>query len=125
MIGGGGGSSNIQNGATNYLSLFLDEASPTESIAQQRVTEAGTLSQLSVRLDQNPGTGSDQYTFTVRNNGSNTTVTCTITTPATSCTDTTHSATFAVGDLLSISSVPGNSPSNQPDARWTGLFTGS
>jgi hypothetical protein len=126
IVGGGGGSSGLDNGETTYGSIFFDDFVGTESQAQQVVPVAGTLDNLNVRLSAAPGgNANDNYTFTVRLNGVNqAALSCKIEgTTATTCTDTGAVAVTA-GQLLSISAVPGNTPSAQPNARWTASFDG-
>lgn len=61
-----------------------------------------TLSDFYVQVDDSPtGLGITSLQFTVYQNGSPTSVTCTMTTTAQSCNDTTHTITAAAGDLFS------------------------
>ncbi len=59
----------------------------------------GTLSNVNFSVSAAPGAGKS-WTVTIQDNGSNTLLTCTISNPATSCSDVSHSATIAAGDLL-------------------------
>jgi hypothetical protein len=65
------------------------------------IPTAGTVKNFYVLAQQGPGTG-NSWTMTLRKNGANTSVTCTISNLATQCSDTTHTAVFAAGDLISI-----------------------
>jgi hypothetical protein len=68
------------------------------------MNHAGTVSNLSVTAGTGGvGTGSGVFTVNVVHNGTttNTTVTCTLNT-GTTCSDTTHTATFAIGDIVTI-----------------------
>lgn len=76
-----------------------------------------TVSQLYVKLDTAPG-GSASYTFKIRKNGADTGVTLTITGAATSGTDTSHSVTFAAGDVITISSTPASTPTAPTNVYW-------
>ena len=79
----------------------------------------GTVSNFRVRLSSNAGSSGTSYTFTVRQNGTNTAVTCTITGAANTCSDTTNTVAFAAGDLFSISAVPSSSqPSDNLEVSW-------
>jgi hypothetical protein len=79
-------------------------AAATQSIA----TSATTLQSLYVRLGGDIGVG-NTIVFTVYDNGTASSVTCTVTgngSTGSSCTDTTHTLTVAAGDLLSLSMTP-------------------
>ncbi len=65
---------------------------------------AGTLSNLRVTRTVAPGSGK-ACTVTVYKNGSATALTCTITHPATSATDSTHTVSVSPGDTLAIQHV--------------------
>jgi hypothetical protein len=66
-----------------------------------------------------PGAG-NSWTVTVRKNGASTAVTCSVTNPNLTCTDTTHSVAFAAGDLLDILVVGISTPTT---ARITWVAT--
>ena len=69
---------------------------------------AGTVSGFGANISAALGTTvatNNVVVLTWRKNGSPTAVTCTITNPATTCSDTTHSFTFAAGDTLDIQAV--------------------
>jgi hypothetical protein len=103
--------------------MFNSRSSTTESNIEQIVPVGGTLSNLYVRLDGTPGGASTgkSYTFTVRKNGADTTVTCTILETATTCSDTTNSVTFNAGDRISIKTVASGGPTGR-EMRWTANF---
>jgi hypothetical protein len=77
----------------------------------------GTLSNLNVRVSGSVGTGSDAYTFTLVHNGSNSVITCNVTTAGTTCSDL-DSLTVAAGDGLSLRADPVNSPT-EPTFVWS------
>lgn len=54
----------------------------------------------------NAPTGVQTDDLTVQKNGSDTTITCRITGAATTCNDTTHTASFVAGDTINIKAVP-------------------
>jgi hypothetical protein len=89
------------------------------------MTTGGTLSQLRVRLSAAAGAAGSSYTFNVRKTGVNTGVTCTISAAATSCSDTTNSASFSAGDLITIAAVPSSptQPTDNLDVRWTAKYS--
>jgi hypothetical protein len=86
-----------------FVGPFVDPnaGQTTESIAQVSVKSAGTVSDLKALVNTAPGNG-NTWTVTVRKNGVNTAVTCTITNPNLTCTDTTHSVAFAAGDDIDV-----------------------
>jgi hypothetical protein len=80
-------------------------ASATEASVQTPAGAAGTVGPgFAANLSANLG-GSNAVVLTWRKNGGNQAVTCTITSPATTCSDTTHSFSFNSGDTLDISAV--------------------
>ena len=58
-----------------------------------------------------PGVGASA-TVTLRKNGVNTALTCTISGTATSCSDTTNSVTYADGDVLAVIYNEAGGPAN-------------
>ena len=62
---------------------------------------SGTASKLVVSLTLAPGTG-HSATVTIRKNGVNTSLSCTVSEASTTCADTTDTVAFSAGDLLSI-----------------------
>ncbi len=81
----------------------------TEALVQKLVPAAGVFSNFKVNLNGAPSAGKS-YTFTVRKNGVDTGIVVAISGTATTGEDVTNTATFAAGDLLSISSVPSGTP---------------
>ena len=69
----------------------------------------GTLKNLYVDLPAAPGAGASR-TFTVRKNGVPTALTCTIADPATSCSDTVNTVSFAAGDTAVLQQTPSGGP---------------
>ncbi len=112
------GNSYTDNGGTAYAPLACGAGgssySATESDAQQVCAAAGTIKNLYVALSIDPGTNPDAYTFTLRVNGVDTTLTCTIVADNTTGNDTAHSVSVSPGDLLSMSMVPVSTPSARP-----------
>jgi hypothetical protein len=62
---------------------------------------SGTASKLVVSLTIAPGTG-HSATITIRKNGVNTSLSCTVSGTSTACADTSDTVAFSDGDLLSI-----------------------
>jgi hypothetical protein len=94
----GGSYDNQANG--EFLQPWSTNHNNTESIAVITVP-AGTASTLVFSLSAAPG-ASNTATITLRKNGADTALTCTISDPATSCSDTANSVTFTDGDLLTV-----------------------
>jgi hypothetical protein len=121
VIGGGTGvGTNL--GVNAFMSMFNSGSSTTESQVQQPMPVAGTLKNFIVRRDA-ALSAATQIVYTVRKNGVDTAVTCTITfvSGALTCSDLTHSVVFAAGDLISIGTVRTGTPAQQP-TRWTAQY---
>lgn len=103
-LGASTGGNAITAGTTQYAPIEgQNNFSSTEAQRQFIMPHAGTIKNLYVATGTSqPGTGS--MVITMRKGGSNQTVTCTIAagTGAGTFSDTTHSFTFAAGDLISI-----------------------
>jgi hypothetical protein len=122
----GGDRDALNNAATEYSSVFGGVAwVATENQRTQVVTSAGTIDSLFVELSADPGTSPDAYRFTLRKNGADTTLTCTITADDTTGSDVAHSVAVVAGDLISIQCEPLNTPSATPTALWAMRFTGT
>jgi hypothetical protein len=109
-----------------YLGPFLTTASTTpESSVQMVVPVAGSVSNLAVNIGTAPG-GGKSWTFTIRKNGNDTAVTCSMIGGGsnTSC-NSAESVAFGVGDLLSLEVHPVGGPANWGSARWSVKLTGS
>jgi hypothetical protein len=90
---------------------------------QEGVLIAGTVSNLRIELEAAAGSAGNGYTFTLRKGGVDTAVTCQILGAATSCTDTTNSVSFAVGDLFSIKAVSSAAGANDNrDVHWIAKY---
>jgi len=80
---------------------FCDTAQTTEPGFESVWPIAGNVQNLSAVLGGSPGTGST-VVYSVRVNEAETSVTCSIVAPATSCTDTTNKVAVNAGDRLSM-----------------------
>jgi hypothetical protein len=89
--------------------MFSGDVNASEAAVEVEIPVASTISDFRVRLNGSPGAG-NSYTFIVRQNGADTAVTCAITDAAISCADTVNTVAFAVGDRISIRSIPASSP---------------
>ncbi len=121
----GGNADALSSSATEYNNISGGTLwSGTESYHGQVVAAPGTIDRLFVELSAAPGAGAgDAYVFTLRLNGADTALTCTITQPATSASDTTHTVAVVAGDVVTISCAPANGPSATPKAQWAMRFT--
>ena len=122
-----GGQSDALNVTNIEYNLVLGGStwSVTENSRTQCVSTPGTIDSLYVELTDDPGTSPDAYTFTLRKNGADTTLTCTITANDTSGSDVVHSVAVVAGDVIDIKCEPLNSPSVAPAAQWVMRFTGT
>ena len=110
--------------ATQYLAVMgMGSAAPAtaEGDRKELTASGGTLKNLRMEVATAPGAGTSRA-FTLRKNGANTAVTCTISGTATSCTDTANSVAVVAADDVSVSSVPTSSPLTSV-ASWTLVFT--
>lgn len=110
LLAMGGGS----NAATRYVPLQhgYDGGTGNETDAYQVMPTSGNISALRVKLDADPGTSPDAYKITLRKNGGNTTLTCTITADSTTGSDIVNSVAVVAGDLVNWMIEPLNSPAN-------------
>jgi hypothetical protein len=116
IIGGTSGL-NMATGATTFMGMF-GLTSATESIAQVPVQASGTVSNFDVRTSAPPSAG-DSWTFTLRKNGTDQSITCTISGASeTQCGDASNTVSFSSGDLISIQIVPTSAP-DASVGRWT------
>lgn len=99
----------MANGSTNYVGMGGTGSS--EIVYQYPMATACSVTAMYVSITVAPGSGKSRA-FTVRKNGSDTAVTCTVSDLATTANDTSHSVSFAAGDLLSISGVPASTPAS-------------
>jgi hypothetical protein len=102
------------------MGLFSAELG-TELAVEQLIPAAGTLQNFYVFIQAAPA-ANRSWTFTVRNTGADTAVTCTITAGTQSCSDLTHTAAFAAGDLIAVhvtASTP--APAGTP-GQWTAVY---
>ncbi len=74
----------------------------TSAAADVVMTSAGTLSNFTAADSVEEDAGHAPWTFTVYKNDVATSITCSIAAATTTCTDTTHTVAFAVGDKLSV-----------------------
>lgn len=99
-------------GATTYYSFDSGTSAISSSVLttlNQAVGIAGTISNLTIALTAAPGVGAS-IVYTLYQNTIATALTCTVSNLATTASDTTHSVTVAVGDLLAWQAAPSVTP---------------
>ena len=95
---------------TNYSNILQPSAtSATEADELVEAALATTVSKLVVTLGVAPGSGKS-WTFTLRKNGADTGLTCTISDTATTASDLVNTVSYAVGDTLTLKIVPSGTP---------------
>ncbi len=121
LIGGTSGFQNVRD--ARFIGMFSTNLNSSETVVQNVIPAPGTVKNFYFFVETAPAAGRT-WTFTVRKNGSNTPVTCTILGNGVlrTCSDTTNSAAFAAGDLISIRiSASSPAPSGTP-GQWTAQF---
>lgn len=97
-------------GATRFISVNGGGGSiTTESAIQAPVAEALTIRNFYGNIAVGTGVG-QTWTYTVRKNAVSQTTVCTIPASSNSCSDTTHSSTFALNDLVNWQYTNSGSP---------------
>lgn len=112
-------------GATNYFSVVGSNgvSNTTENLVETIVATGGTISKLRINLTAAPSTGKS-FVYTLRVNGVDSALTCTVADAATTASDTTHSVSVAAGDRVSIKAVPSGTPTAST-VRLCVSFTGT
>jgi hypothetical protein len=116
---GGGTTTNLNNAATSFLGAFVDGADASEAEVRVRIPVNGEISNLFVILDEAPVTGT--WDFTLRLDGADTPLGCSISLTATTCEDTTDSVAVSQGQVISIEVTPTLAPT-ATEMRWTATF---
>ena len=105
------------------MGMFATNLNANEAIVQNIIPAAGTVKNFFALVETAPQAGRT-WTFTVRKNGADTAVTCTIAGDGVlrTCSDTVNTAAFVSGDLIAIRiSASLLAPTNTP-AQWTAQF---
>lgn len=118
-----GNAQNVNNNNTYYFgfplgSIASNAANNNESATQNTIPFDTTLSKWYIRLSGQAGTTTNGWTFTIRKNGGNTTLTISIIGATSTGSDLTNSVSFSAGDLFSISAVRVGAPNNV-DLVWS------
>jgi hypothetical protein len=101
----------VSASATVYFPASgLATASATESYFMDVLDFTGTVDHLYCKSTFSSPGGSASYTMTLRKNGGDQTVTCSMTGAATSCEDSAHSFSVVKGDAIDIKLVPASTP---------------
>jgi hypothetical protein len=121
LIGGTSGTQNVRD--ARFIGMFSTNLNAIETLVQNVIPAPGTVKNVYVFVETAPTAGRS-WTFTLRRNGADTPVTCTILGDGVlrTCSDTINSEAFAAGDLISIrisASTP--APSGSP-GQWTAQF---
>ena len=124
IIGGSG--INTKNNATNYFGLFNNTAGTTETDFQYIMPGAGSITNFYAFINKTATatfepTGS--RTYTLRKNGTNTTITVTFNNNTTQVANDTSVVSFVEGDKLSFSSTFSGTTQQDIDVNWTATFT--
>lgn len=132
VISSGGASAGPSTSAVNYVQAQCSKtASGPWNSTEARVKNVipnvnGTIGPFYFEVDTAPGVGK-QYTFTVRKNGVDTSLSIVIsgTNKTGSDTNTGHYFTVAPGDTVTISSTPASTPAAFVNHSWTLGFAGN
>ena len=106
----------------DYMSFWDHAGGTTEGNEDEFRANADLLRvhSLSCVVATAPGAGKDAWVITIRDDGSDTSVACTIDETATSCDDTTNEATVATGSLMNFDI---SSAGSDADPTATALIT--
>ncbi len=130
LILGGSGTA-LDNTSIEYGQVMSSRIllSATENNFRQVIPTAGTIKNLYIKLNLDPGTSPDAYRFTLRlaNSGNSytltdTALTVTITANDTTGNDTANDVTVAAGDFITMKIEPLNTPSAIPSVIWGMTF---
>ncbi len=109
----GGTFGSLSTSATEYIGPIgraaISSTDTTATVTRGLVPFAGVVKNLYVVISVAPG-GTATRTFTLRKNGSDQAVTCTVPAGGTTASDTTHSFTVVAGDALTITSTLTETP---------------
>ncbi len=110
---------NPSTSVSNFTSVCgFGSWTATEADVSQPIPHALTADNFYVTCAVAPGTGKS-FVYTVYQNGSPTTITCTIAGSAvTDASDTSHTAAFAAGDTISVQATPSGTPTAPGGLRW-------
>lgn len=120
------GQSAVLNASTERYSSVMGEDlvwNSAEVFTRQKVSTAGTISDLKISLDANSGiVDANSYRFTFVAGSSPTDLLCDVNGVSTTCEDTVNSVSVIAGTNISLQANPFGSP-NTPNARYSFVFT--
>lgn len=124
LIMGGTGDDIFPTGITAYAQVMggRTPVHETENHIYQVCPTAGTIKNLYVELDADPGTAPAAYRFTLRKNGISQALTVTITADDTTGNNVADEVAVVAGDVLTLMCEPLNEPSVTPLAHWGMTF---
>lgn len=126
MIGGFGSYTTTTNTSVHYFGAYVAGVSldlnDTESNVITRIPFNCTISNFYVDLITAPPGIAKSYTFTIRNNTNNTSLSLTISDANTSGSDIINTASFNAGDIFTVISNPTNTPA-VTNLRWSCRLT--
>lgn len=110
----GANSGTLSNATTWYIpgNGLLTTANSTETSAYV-VSPASAVTAASLQCKVGAAVATGTWTFKLRVNGADSALTCSMTSSATSCTDTAHTVAVAAGSWLDYSMVPTSTPTAQ------------
>ncbi|NDH69279.1 MAG: hypothetical protein EBY22_15540, partial [Gammaproteobacteria bacterium] len=124
MISGSG--VNTKNNATNYFGLGTNTAGTTETDFQYVIPGAGSIINFYAYINKTATTSGENNgsrTYTLRKNGTNTTISVTFNNNTTQVANDTSVVSFVEGDKISISSTFSGTTQQDIDVNWTATFT--
>ena len=126
----GGYAKDIKRSNTTYFGIywpsFSENATTTEAETYTYVPFNCIVSNFYVYLSANAGPVGSSYTFRIRQNNINTSVSVIISGATNLGSDITNSVSFTSGDILTVSAVPSSptQPTDNLDVRWSCRLTG-
>jgi len=122
----GGGAQTLSSAGIRYCQVMCAYAVYTavENDHREVMPTAGTIKDLYVQLDADPGNAPDAYRFTLRLNGATVaqSLIVTITADDTTGSDLVHNLAVVAGDVLTMMIEPLNGPAVEPRAHWGMTF---
>lgn len=108
----------LPTSGTSYNEFFGGQAwNTTESVVQAIMPEAGNLRNLAVMVGTAPGAGTS-WAFTLRVNGVDTALTCTVSNTSTTASDQSHTVAVNAGDLLTLSCAATGAVATSANNKW-------
>ena len=109
-------------GSTQYFAMGRGISTGVEDEVRSVCPTNGTIKNLFVQLENDPGTAPDAYRYTLRINGVTKSVTTTITANNKIGNDTGNSEAVLAGDIITLMCEPLNTPSTSTATGWGVTF---